>query len=394
MAVPTSAAVSTQASSSSSSSSSWWPLSTKGWLIVGGVVVSGFVLYLLRRRTRAASAWQSPPGEYDDILKSLRSSESQQTVALKQLYEYSRYPKKHDSIRQTGVLEILLQILAQHPDNDVLLLHLTRVVANLAINEENRLVLGRASTVSDLFYLLEHTEDKIKEHILRCLLNLSLEDVIEDVIRETGGLKQLTDMFASPHTSPSVLFQTTRVLINLVHNANNRALTTQEGLVQQAVQRLTTSATVENIDFCLRLLNLVGLFAVDCAPEVLAQIATKETAEAFNNLLSLSQSVDHVSTVLQATLKILARKHTQPQEVQPFIDALIEKTGPQPSGLEHVVAFYKNSDGPVLELARHVLADLAENNEKATAAINEIDPALLSLGSSPSTTDSADERAS
>src|SRR5690606_39173978 len=70
-----------------------------------------------------------------------------------------------------------------------------------------------------------------------------------------------------------------------------------------------------------------------------------------------SQSVDHVSTVLQATLKILARKHTQPQEVQPFIDALIEKTGPQPSGLEHVVAFYKNSDGPVLELARHVLAD-------------------------------------
>jgi len=97
--------------------------------------------------------------------------------------------------------------MVQHPDNDVLLLHLTRVVANLAINEENRLVLGRASTVSDLFYLLEHTEDKIKEHILRCLLNLSLEDVIEDVIRETGGLKQLTDMFASPHTSPSVLFQ-------------------------------------------------------------------------------------------------------------------------------------------------------------------------------------------
>jgi hypothetical protein len=106
--------VSTQASSSSSSSS-WWPLSTKGWLIVGGAVVSGLVLYLLRRRTRAANAWQSPPGEYDDILKSLRSSEPQQTVALKQLYEYSRYPKKHDSIRQTGVLEILLQILAQVP---------------------------------------------------------------------------------------------------------------------------------------------------------------------------------------------------------------------------------------------------------------------------------------
>jgi hypothetical protein len=363
---------------------------------VGGVVVSGLVLYLLRRRTRAGAGWQSPPGEYDDILRALRSSELHlQTAALKQLYEYSRYPKKHDSIRQTGVLEILLQILAQHPDNDTLLLHLTRVVANLAINEENRLVLGRASTVADLFYLLEHTEDRIKEHILRCLLNLSLEDVIEDVIRETGGLKQLTEMFASPHTSPNVLFQTTRVLINLVHNANNKALVTQEGLVQQAVQRLTTSATVENIDFSLRLLNLVGLFAVDCAPEVLAQIATKETAEAFNKLLSISQSVDHVSTVLQATLKILARKHTQPQEVQPFIDAFIEKTGPQPSSLEHVVAFYKNSDGPVLELARHVLADLAESNDKATAALNEIDPSLLSLGSSPSTTDpGSEERAS
>lgn len=95
----------------------------------------------------------------------------------------------------------------QHPDNEVLLLHLTRVVANLAINHENRLVLGRPSTVSDLFYLVEHTEDKIKEHLLRCLLNLSLESSIEDVIRETGGLKQLVDMFKSDATSPSVLFQ-------------------------------------------------------------------------------------------------------------------------------------------------------------------------------------------
>lgn len=142
-----------------------------------------------------------------------------------------------------------------------------------------------------------------------------------------------------------------------MHNKKNKDLAIQEGIVESALKKLTSNQQADQLDLGLRLANLVSLVAEDCLPEMLATIATTETGEAFISLLVLSQKADHVASVLQAMHKILARKESHTQEVQPFVDTLLK------SGISHISASAKQSDNEsVAELARCVLIDLAGNS--------------------------------
>ncbi len=74
--------------------------------------------------------------------------------------------------------------------------------------------------------LLDMPNEEIKENVLRAIMNLSIAAENEDRIREEGGLTTLMSMFQSPETSPKILLQCVRVLVNLSCNGKNISLPT------------------------------------------------------------------------------------------------------------------------------------------------------------------------
>ncbi len=105
---------------------SYWP-SAKTLIIIGGgfAVIGAAILALKGIRNKRKRV-----GDYWSILDQLKTSKPQtQTLALKQLYEYSRYPKRHLGIRESGVLDNLLAMLASQPSEQTVLLQLSRVLA-------------------------------------------------------------------------------------------------------------------------------------------------------------------------------------------------------------------------------------------------------------------------
>ncbi len=113
-------------SDDAAASKSFWP-SAKTLILVGGglAVIGAAILAFQRIRNNRKTV-----GDYRYILDQLKASPSQaQALALKQLYEYSRYPKRHLGIRASGALDALLGLLASQPREQIVLLQLSRVLA-------------------------------------------------------------------------------------------------------------------------------------------------------------------------------------------------------------------------------------------------------------------------
>jgi hypothetical protein len=143
----------------------------------------------------------------------------------------------HDAMRQLGLLQVMLGMLkpmappssnasSRHTTEDYerMMDALTKVVANLAANNANRQVMGETGAIKDILNLLDTPNEKIKENLLRTIMNLSIAPENEDRIREEGGLTLLLELFQADDTSPNILLQTVRVLVNLSCNGTRASL--------------------------------------------------------------------------------------------------------------------------------------------------------------------------
>jgi len=154
----------------------------------------------------------------------------------------------HDAMRQLGLLQAMLAMLkpvtagassssgagssggggggvgsAKHPltDYESVMVELTKVVANLAANNGNRQVMGESGAIRDILRLLQDLpSEEIRENLLRTIMNLSIAAENEDRIREEGGLTLLLELLQADDTSPTLLLQTVRVLVNLSCNGS------------------------------------------------------------------------------------------------------------------------------------------------------------------------------
>jgi len=132
-------------------------------------------------------------------------------------------------MREVGVVHTLLDMLKhaspaldspKHSasENEILLIELTKVVANLAAGEINRHLMSESGMIKDVLRLLDVPNEEVKENLLRTAMNLALSAENEDRIREEGGLKVFMEMFQANDISPTLLLQCARVLINLSPN--------------------------------------------------------------------------------------------------------------------------------------------------------------------------------
>jgi len=61
----------------------------------------------------------------------------------------------HDHFRTSGCLDVLLRLFSEHNQDEGVVFRLIRVLANLATNKENRLVIGESHAIEDMIYYLD-----------------------------------------------------------------------------------------------------------------------------------------------------------------------------------------------------------------------------------------------
>lgn len=225
---------------------------------------------------------------YRALLALLRSADvTKQIQSLKTLHQMSRQAPTHDAMRQLGLLQVMLGMLksvtpsagSKHPmtDYESVMVELTKVVANLAANNMNRQLMGESGTIKDLLRLLDSPNEEIRENLLRTIMNLSIATENEDRIREEGGLSLLLEILQAHDTSPAILLQTVRVLVNLSCNETNKTIMQKAGAVDRVVALLLTPGVEPGLAH--RLVRLLGTFSVGCDCRVYEHITDRVVAQ-------------------------------------------------------------------------------------------------------------------
>ncbi|ELR22850.1 Armadillo/beta-catenin family repeat-containing protein [Acanthamoeba castellanii str. Neff] len=144
---------------------------------------------------------------------------------------------------------------SKHPltDYESVMVELTKVVANLAANNGNRQVMGESGAIRDILRLLQDLpNEEIRENLLRTIMNLSIAAENEDRIREEGGLTLLLEFLQADDTSPALLLQTVRVLVNLSCNATKTSGQKEKGGVPNTAQLSRRPPKNENLSTVAR----------------------------------------------------------------------------------------------------------------------------------------------
>lgn len=316
---------------SAGSPASAWGAPAAKWVALAGVaaLVAGTALYVVGtskvrvKKGRVRNTDYAPPPpfarpgtpaytpeeekRYRTLLALLRSSDvAKQIQSLKTLHQMSRQAPTHDAMRQLGLLQAMLAMLkpvtagassssgagsssgggggvgsSKHPltDYESVMVELTKVVANLAANNGNRQVMGESGAIRDILRLLQDLpNEEIRENLLRTIMNLSIAAENEDRIREEGGLTLLLEFLQADDTSPALLLQTVRVLVNLSCNETNKTIMQRAGVVDRVVVLLLGSTDVDT-GLAHRLVRLLGTFSVGCDLAVYEKITDRAVAQ-------------------------------------------------------------------------------------------------------------------
>jgi hypothetical protein len=139
--------------------------------------------------------------------------------------------------------------------------------------------MGESGAIRDILRLLQDLpNEEIRENLLRTIMNLSIAAENEDRIREEGGLTLLLEFLQADDTSPALLLQTVRVLVNLSCNETNKTIMQRAGVVDRVVVLLLGSADVDT-GLAHRLVRLLGTFSVGCDLAVYEKITDRAVAQ-------------------------------------------------------------------------------------------------------------------
>jgi len=266
-------------------------------VVIGGVLaLAGGALFLLSTRTTvrphkkrarvpAEKNAAAPAGANRNFtegeektykrLRAQLASDKEQDVhaALETLYELTKYGVQIDHIKQTGLLDILLDKLSEHSTDKATIFHLARIIANLATSEACRSVIGEKAVDDILWYLKSGLFSiGIQEDLLRVLMNLAVSQANEDIIRTKGGLQVIVQSVMNipwkGWDNKKALFTALRALVNLSCNQINLRSLQGLGLVPRLVGLLIRGPESTNPNEALidqdirqRLIRLVTVFS-------------------------------------------------------------------------------------------------------------------------------------
>jgi len=259
---------------------------------------------------------------------------------------------------------------------------LTRVLANLASNKENRIIIGEGGSISHMLHVLDHPNEEVKENILRAIMNLSVAPENEDRIRLEGGLTALLEILQDPQTPPKILLQAVRVLVNLACNDINKTIMLRAGALDRVTALLLTPETEKAL--CHRLVRLLGTFSVGSDLSDYQQItekslgqflirALKENVE--QNAQDNAESKTYSEVILMAISKI-----TTAERPAQYRDALIrfqnffieEDENDGSCGIDWIYPYLRltaNGDEPLISSSISVLQNLSRGNDKVQVKI-------------------------
>jgi len=386
---------------------SWLPSKGKLAIFTGVVAFVAGGFYLLRTsrvrvkkidnarsRSRQDTSVSSNPDEeksFRVILNLLRSSETAKQVnALQTLHQKSRLSSTHDLMREVGVVHTLLDMLKhaspaldspKHSasENEILLIELTKVVANLAAGEINRHLMSESGMIKDVLRLLDVPNEEVKENLLRTAMNLALSAENEDRIREEGGLKVFMEMFQANDISPTLLLQCARVLINLSPNETNKMVMIKAGATERVISLLLQSNIGHGL--ALRLVRLLGTFSTACDLAVYKQITDPAVSKFFISSLRKQMEADpgrddrsYSEILLMAIGKITTEKSPKfVEHLTAFQNAFIEEDETDGScGIDFIYPYLRlttQEDYGLVIQCLSALQNLSRGNSQVQAKI-------------------------
>ncbi|KAL6076674.1 hypothetical protein QOT17_002795 [Balamuthia mandrillaris] len=370
----------------------WWPARTRGdwiWLLstfaIGTLGLGAFLAY--RRRALQAAAkgkgpkrpsepliWPTPEEvrEYEQILFS--DDRALQSEGLKTIYQQTTSRLTHDNVRENGLLDVLIRFLATFPEP--LLMLTTSALTNLSVNEENCRAMAQGNAISLLLDLLNDARSsaKLRENVLRAMTNLATVRENEDRIREAGALPHLLALFEEGQereVPQEVLFQASRVLVNLIDNEKNYTVILENNGLEHTIRYLHST---EDIEFLRRLVRLLGCFALPADAPTYNRIATAENAERLAAIFQKHQAEgdDRIDHILLAIAKIVGEQHANDKAKQDKLREFQTAFTSDERGLAAIFSFLTDENAQRRNCAKAVLHDLVRNNAEALESLREV----------------------